>query len=625
MGEFIQSGDLGASFTFNCSAFDLNPNYSVGAFIKVLDPDNGYSVSVIDETTVTSTMGSTTLSLNFANVVGGFEGKILQVGWKMDGLVTDPAVVDSLGSATVTATSLFVNNGDTTAPSPNPMTFSQVPSAVSDSTITMTATTATDDLSTVEYYFTCVSGGGNDSGWQTSPAYNDTGLAAGTSASYTVKARDTSVNNNETQASSAFSASTIAQDTNPPSPNPMTFASTDSTPTTITLTATPATDDSAVEYLFDCVSGDGADSDWQSSNVYVDTGLTPGTSYGYTVRARDLSSGTNMTAASSTSFINTEDEPALEANMSYSLTDLSGSSTDASIQAQLSSQGLDLGAVGGSPTIDFDANGAVFGAGQGYVGRQVVRTINDGFADISFEAYATFTFSGTTDEAAFIGMGQGIIATDAPENWGVPGLNLQGVNEVVAELKNELSYSPNQGVNILKITNGVQNATFAGDILDAGQTFRVKLDYDATTSNATFSVDYDYVGGAFVSDQELGTVNMATSDSDPISIWDGAPVRVYVGGGEGTRVSNFEIIADVPAPPVNLGGIAHRNGAAGLSFEWTGVQGTTYIVQYKTDLINDTEWTTDPSVGVVNATENGLIQVDSDLDLDTVFYRILTQ
>ena len=83
--------------------------------------------------------------------------------------------------------------------------------------------------------------------------------------------------------------------------------------------------------------------------------------------------------------------------------------------------------------------------------------------------------------------------TDAPENWGVPGLNLEGVNEVVAELKNELSYSPNQGVNILKITNGVQNATFAGDILDAGQTFRVKLDYDATTSNATFSVDYDYV------------------------------------------------------------------------------------------------------------------------------------
>ena len=326
----IQSGDLGASFTFDCSAFDLN-NYAVGAFIKILDPDNGYSVVAIDQVAINSTMASTTLSLILLTWLVDTKVKYFKLDG-LDGLVTDPAVVDSLGSATVTATSLFINNGDTTAPSPNPMTFSQVPSAVSDSTITMTATTATDDLSTVEYYFTCVSGGGNDSGWQTSPAYNDTGLAAGTSASYTVKARDTSSNNNETQASSAFSASTIAQDTNPPSPNPMTFASTDSTPTTITLTATPATDDSAVEYLFDCVSGDGADSDWQSSNVYVDTGLTPGTSYGYTVRARDLSSGTNMTAASSTSFINTEDEPALEANMSYSLTDLSGSSTDASIQ-----------------------------------------------------------------------------------------------------------------------------------------------------------------------------------------------------------------------------------------------------------------------------------------------------
>ena len=48
-------------------------------------------------------------------MVGGYEGKILQAGWKMDGLIADPAVVDSLGSATVTATSLFVDNGDTTA------------------------------------------------------------------------------------------------------------------------------------------------------------------------------------------------------------------------------------------------------------------------------------------------------------------------------------------------------------------------------------------------------------------------------------------------------------------------------------------------------------------------------
>ena len=98
----------------------------------------------------------------------------------------------------------------------------------------MTATTATDDLSTVEYYFTCVSGGGNDSGWQASPVYNDTGLDAGTSASYTVKARDTSSNNNETQASSALLQQLLRYKSS--SPNPMTFASTDSTPTTITLT-----------------------------------------------------------------------------------------------------------------------------------------------------------------------------------------------------------------------------------------------------------------------------------------------------------------------------------------------------------------------------------------------------
>ena len=78
-----------------------------------------------------------------------------------------------------------------------------------DSTISMTATTATD-YSGVEYYFTETSGnpGGSDSGWQDSPVYVDTGLQPGTEYTYTVMARDKSGQQNTTAPSVAASATT---------------------------------------------------------------------------------------------------------------------------------------------------------------------------------------------------------------------------------------------------------------------------------------------------------------------------------------------------------------------------------------------------------------------------------
>ena len=96
---------------------------------------------------------------------------------------------------------------DTTAPTPNPMTFASAPNAVDAASITMTATTASD-ASAVEYWFDETTGttGGTDSGWQSSPVYVDSGLSASTQYTYRVKARDTSLN--ETSYSSTASATT---------------------------------------------------------------------------------------------------------------------------------------------------------------------------------------------------------------------------------------------------------------------------------------------------------------------------------------------------------------------------------------------------------------------------------
>ena len=72
----------------------------------------------------------------------------------------------------------------------------------------MTATTATDD-SDVEYFFECLTLGGHDSGWQDNSTYTDTGLDNDTSYTYQVKARDKSVNHNETAPSLQESATTF--------------------------------------------------------------------------------------------------------------------------------------------------------------------------------------------------------------------------------------------------------------------------------------------------------------------------------------------------------------------------------------------------------------------------------
>jgi hypothetical protein len=65
------------------------------------------------------------------------------------------------------------------------------------------------------------------------------------------------------------------------------------------MTATTASDESGVEYYFECTMTGGHDSGWQSNPSYTDTGLSPETTYTYRVKARDLSFNQNETGYSS--------------------------------------------------------------------------------------------------------------------------------------------------------------------------------------------------------------------------------------------------------------------------------------------------------------------------------------
>jgi hypothetical protein len=185
------------------------------------------------------------------------------------------------------------------APKPNPMTWQTEPYATSTTTIAMSATIATStDGSGVEYFFYCDTPGGHDSVWQDEPDYIDTDLSPDTEYVYRVRARN-KANLLETNFSVPKSATTNQADTTPPDPNPAEWDTEPyvSSSATIRMVAERATDDSGVEYFFECTSNSAYSSNWQDSRTYEVDSLPNGT-YSFVVRARDKSPNQNTTGDS---------------------------------------------------------------------------------------------------------------------------------------------------------------------------------------------------------------------------------------------------------------------------------------------------------------------------------------
>jgi hypothetical protein len=196
-----------------------------------------------------------------------------------------------------------IDTADSSPPDPSPMTWETPPYAIGEASISMIASTATDP-SGVEYQFTETSGnpGGSSSGWQNSPVFTDTGLLANTTYTYTVVARDKSPAQNLSVASQAESASTDPLDTTPPAAASFAITPAASSISKIIMTANTLSDTNGVQYYFTETSGNigGSDSGWQDSPVYEDSGLTPGVTYTYKVKARDKSISLNEGAESAT-------------------------------------------------------------------------------------------------------------------------------------------------------------------------------------------------------------------------------------------------------------------------------------------------------------------------------------
>jgi len=175
---------------------------------------------------------------------------------------------------------------DTTPPTPNPMTWATQPYAASSTSISMVATTATDDTSPpVSYYFDFVDSptggtGGADSNWQSSTSYTNAGLQPNHRYGYQVQARDSASSPNVTSPSSPV----VYKYTLANAPGAAPFSNV--TSTCIRANWTANGNPSGTLYLCENLTK-GTNSGWTTNTSWDSCGLAGNTSYNFQVKAKN--------------------------------------------------------------------------------------------------------------------------------------------------------------------------------------------------------------------------------------------------------------------------------------------------------------------------------------------------
>ncbi|HKQ49833.1 MAG TPA: thrombospondin type 3 repeat-containing protein [Phycisphaerae bacterium] len=174
-------------------------------------------------------------------------------------------------------------------PDPDPMTFASPPAPLGLTSITMTATTATDATTPpVLYMFECTSAspGGTSSGWQPGVGYTDTGLSVNMPYSYRVAAQDSVT---PTPNQTAFSEEVFLST---PIESPQGLATgvvgVDFVELVALGTFSNLTEGQSGLY-FDSLTpgGDTGLNVWVQGTMATATGLTPDTDYEFVVKARN--------------------------------------------------------------------------------------------------------------------------------------------------------------------------------------------------------------------------------------------------------------------------------------------------------------------------------------------------
>ena len=187
---------------------------------------------------------------------------------------------------------LSVSNttADVTPPLPDPPEWTQLPTAASTTSVTMTANAT--DPSGVQYYFTATGVGSHSSGWISSATYTDTGMQVNKNYSYRVKARDQSPQLNTTADTENVPVATMIE-----TPTGLSFGTitTDSIDVNALGTFTRLSSNLSGLY-FEVTTLGGTPVGGSQVNTWTQlslsqtataSGLTPGTTYRFRVKARN--------------------------------------------------------------------------------------------------------------------------------------------------------------------------------------------------------------------------------------------------------------------------------------------------------------------------------------------------
>ncbi|HVN26215.1 MAG TPA: fibronectin type III domain-containing protein [Candidatus Paceibacterota bacterium] len=177
-------------------------------------------------------------------------------------------------------------SADTTPPS-TPTGLSAT--AVSSSQINLSWTASNDNVGVAGYK---IYRNGSQIATSSGTTYNNTGLTAGTTYTYTVAAYD-AANNTSAQSTSANATTQSSGDTTPPS-TPTNFTATVYSPTQINLAWTASTDNVGVSGYKIYRNGTQIATSTQTS--YSNTGLSVNTTYTYTVAAYDAAGNVSAQA-----------------------------------------------------------------------------------------------------------------------------------------------------------------------------------------------------------------------------------------------------------------------------------------------------------------------------------------
>jgi len=196
----------GVQYSYTVKARDKSPA------MNVTTPSASASATISSQTSVPDVVGMSQTTAQSIISSAGLNVGSVTIAYSATvpaGAVISQTPAGELTVSLGTVVDLVIAGEDTTAPTPDPATFTVLPAATSPYAITMTATTGSD-VSGVEYRFSETSGnpGGVSSGWQSSPSYTNNGLIPATQYTYTVTIRDKSPNANQTVGSASVSVTT---------------------------------------------------------------------------------------------------------------------------------------------------------------------------------------------------------------------------------------------------------------------------------------------------------------------------------------------------------------------------------------------------------------------------------